>query len=270
MQPTDYWIESPHGLFFARSWGLAEPATRARALAEPATRARAIIVLFHDSLGCVDLWRDFPEQLSRATGCSVIAYDRLGFGRSDPHPGILAADFIHTEATTNIPALCEQLHLGELIPFGYSVGGAMAVATAALLPERCSAIVTMSAQAFVEDRTIVGIREAQARCREPGQIERLARYHGEKARWVLDAWIETWLSPAFKAWSLDADLARIRCPLLALHGDRDEYGSLRHPERISARTSGPSEVVVIENCGHLPQREHPELVLSALTDFLGA
>src|SRR4051812_45921023 len=153
MQPTDYWIESPHGRLFARSWGLAEPATR----------ARAIIVLFHDSLGCVDLWRDFPDQLSRATGCSVIAYDRLGFGRSDPYPGILAADFLHTEATTNIPALCEQLDLGELIPFGYSVGGAMAVATAALLPERCSAIVTMSAQAFVEDRTIVGIRKAQAR-----------------------------------------------------------------------------------------------------------
>src|SRR4051812_17978864 len=79
MQPTDYWIESPHGRLFARSWGLAEPATR----------ARAIIVLFHDSLGCVDLWRDFPEQLSRATGCSVIAYDRLGlrpFGSVSRYP----------------------------------------------------------------------------------------------------------------------------------------------------------------------------------------
>lgn len=260
MQTTDHWIDVPQGRLFARSW-LPDA---------PSTYAPETIILFHDSLGCVDLWRDFPERLARAARRQVVAYDRLSFGRSAPYRGTLAFDFMHAEATTSVPALCEQLGLGALIPFGHSVGGAMAVATAALLPGRCSAVVTMSAQAFVEDRTTAGIREARSMFQEPGQIERLARYHGDKARWVLNAWIDTWLAPGFAAWTLDADLARVDCPLLALHGDRDEYGSRCHPERIGARAAGPSEVVVIEDCGHVPQREQPEAVLRAVTRFLAA
>lgn len=89
---------------------------------------------------------------------------------------------------------------------------------------------------------------------------------------MLDAWTETWLAPAFAAWTLDADLARVRarvrCPLLALHGNRDEYGSGRHPERIGTRAAGPSEVVILEGCGHVPQREQPETVLRAVARFL--
>ena len=258
MQTIDHWIDGPQGRLFARIWRPDGAGTRA-----PAT-----VLLFHDSLGCVELWRDFPERLAHATGHPVVAYDRLGFGRSDPYPGTLAADFMHAEALRSVPALCAQLGLGALIPFGHSVGGAMAVATAVHLPQRCSAVVTMSAQAFVEDRTLAGIREAQRTFEEPGQVERLARYHGDKARWVLSAWIDTWLEPAFASWTLDADLARVRCPLLALHGDRDEYGSPRHPERIGTNTHGPSDVVMIADCGHVPQREQPELVLHTVTRFL--
>jgi pimeloyl-ACP methyl ester carboxylesterase len=258
MRTSDHWINIPQGRLFARSW-LPDGKD---------TRASAAILLFHDSLGCVDLWRTFPERLARVTRCPVVAYDRLGFGRSAPYPGTLAADFMHAEATTSVPALCEQLGLDRLVPFGHSVGGAMAVATAVHLPERCSAVVTMAAQAFVEDLTLAGIHEARRAFREPGQIERLARYHGDKTGWVFDAWIETWLAPAFAGWTLDADLACVRCPLLALHGDRDEYGSGHHPERIVARAAGPSEIVIIEDCGHVPQHEQPEPVLRAVTRFL--
>jgi pimeloyl-ACP methyl ester carboxylesterase len=258
MRTTDHRIDGPQGRLFARSWlpdgqGAHAPET---------------ILLFHDSLGCVELWRDFPERLARATRCQVVAYDRPGFGRSTSYPGTLAADFMHAEAKTSIPALREQLSLGALIPFGHSVGGAMAVAAAALLPECCVAVVTMAAQAFVEDRTVAGIQAARSTFQEPGQIKRLARYHGDKARWVLDAWTETWLAPGFATWTLDTDLARVRCPLLALHGDRDEYGSRCHPERIGARAAGPSEVVILEGCGHVPHREQPETVLRAVAGFL--
>lgn len=258
MQMKDHWIDISQGQLFARSW----------APGEEGRRAKATILLFHDSLGCVDLWRDFPEELARATQLQVVAYDRLGFGRSSPFLGALTPDFIRAEATTSVPALCEKLCLGALIPFGHSVGGGMAVATAAHLVERCSAVVTLAAQAFVESRTLAGIRRAQASFREPGQIERLARYHGDKARWVLDAWIQTWLSPEFATWTLDADLDHVRCPLLVLHGDRDEYGSRRQPERIGSRAGGASEVVILQNCGHVPHRERPEEVLRSLTRFL--
>src|SRR3712207_3220340 len=136
MRATDHRIGIPQGRLFARSW-LPD---------ERDTRATSTILLFHDSLGCVGVWRDFPERLARATRRRVVAYDRLGFGRSAPYPGTLAADFMHAEAATSVPALCVQLGLDRLIPFGHSVGGAMAVATAARLPERCSAVVTMAAQ----------------------------------------------------------------------------------------------------------------------------
>jgi pimeloyl-ACP methyl ester carboxylesterase len=259
MQTQEHWVELPQGRLFARS-----------RVPEAAEAGRAAILLFHDSLGCVALWRDFPERLAEVTGRRVVAYDRLGFGRSDPHPGPLAPDFITAEATGSVPALCAQLGLEALVPFGHSVGGAMAVAVAARWPERCSAVITMAAQAFVEDRTTAGVREARDAFRAPGQIERLARHHGTKARWVLESWTGTWLSPRFAGWTLDADLACIRCPLLALHGDRDEYGSRRHPERIVAHAGGPAAMEIIADCGHLPHREQPEAAIRAVARFLAA
>lgn len=255
---NDHWIATENGRLFARVWVPSDPP---RGIAPP-------ILLFHDSLGCVDLWRDFPEQLAVATERAVVAYDRLGFGRSDAYPGALPLTFIHDEAVTVVARLREALGLSTMVPFGHSVGGAMAIATAARLAERCAAVVTESAQSFVEDRTRSGLRAARVEFDRPGQLERLERYHGAKARWVLDAWIETWLSPAFASWCLDDDLRGVRCPTLALHGDRDEYGSARHPERIARLTQGPSRAVILEACGHVPHREQPARVLAEVSQFL--
>jgi len=144
----------------------------------------------------------------------------------------------------------------------------MAIATAARWPERCAAVVTESAQSFVEDRTRHGLRAAREEFARPGQLERLARYHGAKASWVLDAWIETWLSPAFADWSLDEDIRHVRCPVLAVHGDRDEYGSVEHPGRIARLAPAPSRAVIFERCGHVPHREQPARLLVEVAGFL--
>jgi pimeloyl-ACP methyl ester carboxylesterase len=254
----DHWIHTEFGTLFARTWRPSNP------LGE----SRATILLFHDSLGCVDLWRDFPQQLAISTGLPITAYDRLGFGLSDPHPGSLPVTFIRDEATTVVPSLVKKLGFETMVAMGHSVGGAMAIATAACFPERCAAVVTESAQSFIEDRTLTGLETAQVDFARPTQFERLTRYHGAKARWVLDSWIDTWLSPAFSGWSLDDLLRNVTCPLLALHGDRDEYGSLQHQERIAHLSRGPSRAVTVNNCGHVPHREHPERVLAEITRFL--
>lgn len=254
----DHWIATEQGRLFARVW--VPPDLR---------RDRdAPLLLFHDSLGCVELWRDFPEQLAVATHRRVVAYDRLGFGRSNPYPGALPMTFIRDEGATGVPRLLEALGVDEIIAFGHSVGGGMAIATAARWPERCVAVVTESAQTYVEDRTRAGLLAARVEFARPGQLERLARYHGAKARWVLDAWIETWLSSAFADWSLDEDLRAVRCPALALHGDQDEYGSVEHPERIARLTQGPARAVILEGCGHVPHREQPARVLGEVKRFL--
>ncbi|PWC90868.1 alpha/beta hydrolase [Azospirillum sp. TSH100] len=223
------------------------------------------ILLFHDSLGCVDLWRSFPARLAAATARRVVAYDRLGFGRSDPHPGTLPLDFVAAEARDIVPVLLGHLGIGEFVACGHSVGGGMAVETAARFPSRCRALVTIAAQAFVEDRTLAGIREAKEGFRDPAQFARLARYHGGKARWAVDAWTESWLSPAFAGWTLDTALAEVRCPVLALHGDRDEYGSAEHPTRIAA---GRGTVRLLADTGHVPHRECEDTVVEAILSFL--
>ena len=258
MQVSNHRVALQDGAVFVRSW---LPA---------AADGGAAILLFHDSLGSVELWRDFPALLAGATGRHVVAYDRLGFGQSTAHPGGLSATFIGQEVQAAVPAICSALALTRLVVFGHSVGGAMAVATAAARPDLCEAVVTVAAQAFVEDRTIAGIEAAKTAFAAPEQFSRLTRYHGNNARWVLDAWTETWLSSAFAGWRIDDDLRALRCPLLAIHGDADEYGSPAHPERISGLAGGGGAMAMIENCGHVPHREHPQQVIALVQRFLSA
>jgi pimeloyl-ACP methyl ester carboxylesterase len=252
----EHWIDTPDGKLFAQDW-------------RPLNAQGVPIILLHDSLGCVALWRDFPEQLAAATRQRVIAYDRLGFGRSDAHPGQLHRGFVEAEAEQGFAALLRQLGIGGFIVFGHSVGGGMAVGCAATHGKRCQGLITESAQAFVEDRTLQGIRDADRQFAEPGQLQRLTRYHGDKAEWVLRAWVDNWLSEAFADWNLDTVLAKVRCPLLSLHGDQDEFGSAAHPRRFTTLSGGPSAMQLLPACGHVPHREHPEKVLSEVTRFLG-
>ena len=254
---TDHWVDHPSGRLFVRQW---QP--------EGVQPALAPIALMHDSLGCVELWRDFPALLAAATRRRVLAYDRLGFGRSSKRVGRPGPGFIAEEATAVWPLLRERFGIGRFVVAGHSVGGGMAVEIAAHAGDDCVALVTMAAQAFVEDRTLAGLRVAQAQFADPAQVERLARYHGDKAAWALDAWLGRWLDPAFADWTLDAALPRVRCPVLAIHGDADEYGSAAHPGRIADGVAGPARVELLAAGGHIPYREQPEVVVQLMADFL--
>lgn len=260
IRARDTWVQTEHGRLFVRIWHPHDD--------DSALGAEIPVVLFHDSLGCVELWREFPARLALATGRPVVAYDRLGFGRSDPYRGDWTIDFIRDEARTFFPLLREQLGIGDFVALGHSVGGAMAALCAAAFPAACRALITESAQAFVEDRTLQGIRVAKEAFQEAGQLERLGKYHGDKARWVLDAWTETWLSLAFQSWSLDADLQGVVCPALILHGAEDEYGSVRHPMRIARAIAGETQLEILPGNRHVPHREAEATVLELIRHFL--
>ena len=256
--PREQFVSTDQGRLFVRRW-TPSPAPAAGMLP---------IVMFHDSLGSVELWRDLPERLARATGREIIAYDRLGFGRSDPSPHPLPAlTFIPDEALGGFRWLHQGLGLDGFIAFGHSVGGAMAVVCAAHYPD-CRALITESAQTFGEERTLEGIRAARENFRDPAQVARVAKYHGDKARWVLDAWIDNWLAPEFQQWSLAAELPHVSCPVLAIHGDSDEYGTPIHAKRIAGDSAGPGTLVIIERCGHVPHREQPDFVVDTVADWL--
>ena len=253
----DHWITHANGRIHAHAW---QPAGVAD--------TRAPVVMLHDSLGAVALWRDFPALVARATQRRVIAYDRLGFGQSDARVNLPSAQFVTEEATDYFPALREQLGLHSFVLLGHSVGCGMAIEVAARAGDACKALITIAGQAFVEDRTLAGISEARETFKDPEQLARLARYHGDKARWVVDAWTETWLSEPFANWSTEASLPLIHCPVLAMHGEHDEYGSPIHPQLIADGVSGPAEAVVFDGAHHMPHREMPDVVVARIAQFL--
>ncbi|MEG0148053.1 MAG: alpha/beta hydrolase [Comamonas sp.] len=249
-------IATPDGQLFVKRWpGVDGP-------------VKAPLVLMHDSLGSVALWREFPEQLAAATGRDVIAYDRLGFGQSDAHPRKLTPDFVAQEVAAGFAPVHQALGLRNFVMLGHSVGGGMAAMVAAAYPVQCKALITESAQTFVEDRTLEGIRAARDNFAKPGQLDRLSRYHGDKAAWVLSAWVDTWLTEAFSHYRLDATLRRVHCPVLAIHGELDEFGSLVHPENICEWSQGPAQAEIVAGGGHVPHRELPERIVGRIATFL--
>lgn len=149
MKVLDHVVKTPKGSLFAKSWNPQDHAEKSP------------ILLLHDSLGCVQLWRDFPEKLAQTTRRQVIAYDRLGFGKSDKNINKPEIDFIAREAEEFFPIIKNQIGFKEFALFGHSVGGAMAVLIAKKFSKECVAVITESAQAFVEDRTLEGIKAAQ-------------------------------------------------------------------------------------------------------------
>lgn len=257
---TDQWLETTNGRLLSRCW---KPAAYKP---EPLP-----IVLIHDSLGCIALWRSFPACLAEKTGRRVIAYDRLGYGQSDPNPvvsGQFARDFIQQEATLLCEMLCPQLGLARFIAFGHSVGGGMALHCAAHYPDMVAALVSESAQALVEEKTLAGLHQAERDFSQPELYARLERYHGDKTSWALQAWLNTWLSPGFRDWSLQPCLPGVLCPTLVIHGSEDEYGSARHPDMISGQVNGPSELELLAGLGHFPHREQEAWVAKRVARFI--
>lgn len=250
----DHQVEVDGGQVFARQWQPLQPT------------ALAPVLLLHDSLGAVEMWKQFPEQLCLASGRAVFAYDRLGFGRSSARLGLPGVGFVRDEGARVLPELCRALGLERAVLCGHSVGGGMAVEAAVAAPQRHPALVTIAAQAFVEQSTRDGIIEAKRTFADPWVMQRLEAYHGDKARWVVDAWTRVWLSEAFADWNLDEALAHLQVPTLAIHGSRDEYGSPEHPRRIAAHAAG--RVHLLDGVGHVPHRECTDRLVQVVAEFL--
>jgi pimeloyl-ACP methyl ester carboxylesterase len=252
----EYKILVPGGSIYVKKW---IPET---------TSTDSPLILLHDSLGSVDLWKKFPSVLAENLSRCVIAYDLLGFGKSDSRDALPSVEFIEEEAIKYFPAIKEYLFIKNYVLCGHSVGGGMAVNIASRDPD-CEAIITMSAQAFVEDLTIKGIENAKQIFEQPEQMACLEKWHGSKANWVLHAWTNIWLSAEFANWSLKPSISNVCCPILAIHGEDDEYGSAEFPEFISRNAAGQSNILLLKNCGHMPHKEKLREVICAMEEFLG-
>ncbi|MCT2406802.1 alpha/beta hydrolase [Chryseobacterium antibioticum] len=229
---------------------------------------KPVIVFLHDSFGCTQLWRDFPVKLSEATGCNVLVYDRLGYGKSCPmltHER--PVNYMELEADL-LNDLLMQLNINNAILFGHSDGGTIALITAAKYPERVKTVICEAGHIFVEEVTLKGVYDAWDAYRTTNLAERLQKYHGDKVEMLFKAWTETWTRDDYRSWNIESLLKNIQCPLLFIQGETDEYGTLDQVEKTVSQVSGPSEKYIIPSVGHTPHKEVPELVLKKAADFV--
>jgi pimeloyl-ACP methyl ester carboxylesterase len=228
------------------------------------------IVFLHDSLGSVQLWRDFPEKLAEATQCNFLIYDRLGYGKSFPMTTHKRENnYMELEADL-LNDLLSELNINDAILFGHSDSGTIALITASKYSEKVKALICEAGHVFVEDITVQGVKDALNAYRTTNLQERLQKYHGDKVDTIVKAWTEIWLSDQFRTWNIEPLLKNIACPLLFVQGENDEYGSLDQVDKTVTQVSGNSEKFIIPNVGHTPHKETPEIVLNKATEFVNS
>jgi pimeloyl-ACP methyl ester carboxylesterase len=229
---------------------------------------RPTIVFLHDSLGCIELWRDFPNKLGQLTKCNVLVYDRQGYGQSGPFTTSKRNnDYLEREADV----LLEVLEVGKIetaILFGHSDGGSIALIFAAKYPSKVAGIITEGAHIFVEDETLDGIRQAVKAYQTTNLKAGLEKYHGNKTGDVFWSWAGTWLSDEFRTWNIEGHLPLITCPVLIIQGEEDEYGTLKQLEGIANKIAGVSTQLILPDVTHTPHKEAPETVLQKSVEFV--
>jgi pimeloyl-ACP methyl ester carboxylesterase len=234
--------------------------------AEPAAGTGADLVMLHEGLGSLAMWRDFPERLAQATGCRVLAYSRLSYGRSSALQQERGVDYMHVEADTWLPALLERLEIHRPILFGHSDGASIALIHAARSHHDLAGIIALAPHVMVEDLTVSSIERARTAYTDTDLRARLSRYHADvdAAFW---GWNRIWLDPAFRAWNIENLLPDIRCPVLAIQGEQDEYGTMRQIDIIGQALPGTT-LLALPDCRHSPHRDRPDAVLDSTRRFI--
>jgi pimeloyl-ACP methyl ester carboxylesterase len=224
------------------------------------------IVMLHEGLGSVSMWKNFPEQLAQATRSSILVYSRHGYGRSMPLRAPRPVHYMHDEALSVLPRFLDALGITNPILFGHSDGGSIALIHAGGSGRKASGVIALAPHVFVEDISLTSIAAARASYDTTDLRERLARYHDDvdSAFW---GWNKIWLDSAFRSWNIEHYLPYIDCSVLAIQSEQDEYGSMEQIDRI-ARAAPDVELCKLEQCRHSPHRDRPDAVLEAVSNWI--
>ena len=231
-----------------------------------------LLVFLHEGLGSVSMWKDFPQRLCRTLACRGLVYSRPGYGRSTPRDALdlWDVDFLHQQAHEVLPALLSVLGVDAVRDkpwlFGHSDGGSIALLYAARYPNHLAGAIVLAPHIVVEDLSIASIEQARRAYVDGDLRPRLARFHDDpdSAFW---GWNRIWLHPPFRRWTIDDELATIGCPLLAVQGLDDEYGTLEQVHGIARRVPH-AQVLELARCGHSPHRDQPEALIEAVESFI--
>lgn len=260
----------------------------------PDPAAAPVLVFLHEGLGCVAMWRDFPERIAEQTGCGVLVYSRAGYGESDPIELPRPVRFMYDEALTILPQVLDAFSIRETILVGHSDGGSISIIHAGgTRDSRVRGLILEAPHVFVEEVGLESIRAIAEQYGERGAAgrmpahrpqdpgapmgapvggavlrERLRRYHGDNVDATFWGWNDVWLNPEFKSWNIEEYLPHIRVPVLLIQGADDQYGTQEQIKSIEAGSCGPVRTVLLAECGHSPHLDQPERSLEAMTEFV--
>lgn len=233
---------------------------------------RPVIVFLHEGLGSVAMWKDFPKQLCETANCRGLVYSRPGYGKSTPRKAdeTWQPDFMHSQAFEVLPALLKALNIDTEVQkpwlFGHSDGGSIALLFAARYPANTAGAIVVAPHIFVEDVAISSIEKARCAYQTTNLRSKLARFHDDvdSAFW---GWNDIWLAPDFRHWNLTQAIQTITCPLLAVQGLDDEYGTLEQIHGIK-RVLPHSQLLELADCGHSPHRDQPQALIDTCSAFI--
>ncbi len=236
--------------------------------------SKPLIVFLHEGLGSLAMWKGFPERLCREVDARGLVYSRPGYGRSTPRAADerWAPDFMHRQAHEVLPALFDALCIDTARDtpwlFGHSDGGSIALLHAARFPGQVAGVIVLAPHIVVEDLSVTSIAKARTAYLETDLKQRLGKYHDDpdSAFW---GWNRIWLDPSFRSWSIEHDLASITCPVLALQGIDDEYGTLEQIRGIARRVAH-ARLVELPDCGHAAHQDQPDAVLREVAACMSA
>ncbi len=229
-----------------------------------------VMVFLHEGLGCSKQWKGFDKEISDILKIPVLVYDRYGYGLSEEIREPREPDFLEQEATSFLPEIFKKLEIQDhnKILFGHSDGGTIAIIYASLFPEKVLGIITEAAHVFIEDITKEGLSETIEIYKSSKLREKLEKYHGEKTDAMFNSWTGVWLSPEMSDWNIEHFLPVIKCPVLAIQGENDNYGTYKQLESIQNNTSGKTEILYLPECGHIPHHQAKDVVKRVSVEFV--
>ena len=259
-------LHARHGNSPGKHGELIVDGKRLETLAYPPAAGKPTIVMLHEGLGSVSMWRGFPEQLASTTNCGALVYSRYGHGRSDALREPRTVEFMHHEAEVVLPELLNRAEIDHPILLGHSDGASICILHAAAFPEIPRAIILEAPHVFVEDLTISSIAKIREEYGKSALRAKLARHH-QHADEMFHGWADIWLNSTFRKWNIEQRLDAVRCPVLVIQGQEDEYGTAAQVAAIERRVAYP-ETLMLPNCGHSPHRDQPHAMLEASAKFV--
>jgi pimeloyl-ACP methyl ester carboxylesterase len=226
------------------------------------------LVFLHEGLGCVELWRSFPEALCTRTGLRGFAYDRTGCAQSSAWPAPPGRRYLRIEADVVLPQVLDAAGVHSCLLIGHGDGGTIALEFAAAQPPLLRGVVTIGAHVISEPRTVSSSQLAREAFLTTDLRARLARYHGDNVDGAFWVWNDAWLTPGFEPLDAGARLPRIRVPVLALQGEHDEYSTLTQLRILSRGVSGRCETRLMKDCGHAPHLQDEPILVEVIARFV--